>query len=120
MRAALLCLLFSVPALAFPVPKGAGDKDLAGTSWKGIDGVSGDTVTTFNFLADGKMTYSYNGATHTDASWKVDGDKITWQVNNNYRMFEATRNGDKLTCKSHNVAGFRNEFSLDKVDTDGK
>jgi hypothetical protein len=113
MRFTLVILLLAfVQAGAFPVPKDAGTASIAGTTWSG-DGVVAATVYTFN--ADGSMTYSYNGATHTNGHWKQDGTKIYWECNNKYCEFEGKLDGNDISGKAWNVENFNKELKFSRV-----
>jgi len=100
--AALLLLAGSV--IAAPVPKDFIPKQdpVAGTTWKG-DGICGPTVYTFE--KDGKLTYSYGQSCWRNGTWKLEGDKLTWEVNLRYAEFSGTVKGGVISGSATNVAG---------------
>jgi hypothetical protein len=102
-------LLAASQLAAFPVPKGTEPSSIAGTSWSGMDG---NHLTTFTFEPNGKVTYSYSGNTYKDGGWTQEGNKVRWDVNNNYRQFDGVRDGHEMAVKTVNVAEYRNEFKL--------
>ena len=59
---------------------------MAGTSWAGKTAEGWDM--TIEFLPEGKMTVSYNRASFNRASWKQDGDKVYYEMNDRYCEFE--------------------------------
>lgn len=107
MRTLLALALIAVPALAFPVPKDA-IPPVAGTTWRGDIASDFCTIT---FRADG--TLLHKGATTAQGTWKQDGKKITWQINN-YCFYEATFEGEKLAAKARNIEKWECEFTLEK------
>src|SRR6476469_9710779 len=75
--------LFAAPRLKQEKPAAP---DLAGTSWTGKTAEGWDM--TIDFLADGEMSVSYNKTSFTKATWKQDGDKVYYDMNDRYCEFE--------------------------------
>ena len=78
-------------------PKG---EPLAGTTWK-RRGVCGETVYTFE--KDGRLTYSYGSSCWPNGTWKLDGYKLTWDVNLRYAWFSGTVKDGVITGTAENV-----------------
>src|SRR5205085_1658417 len=86
-----LLVLIAAPHLAaFPVPKGADTPSLAGSTFVCTDKADPARVT---FAADGKLLY--RGNTNGDGTWKQDGNKLTWSINN-YSFHEGVLDGDTI------------------------
>jgi hypothetical protein len=100
----VLPLLLAASVVAAPVPKEMKPKaeGLAGTTWRG-DGICGPTVYTFE--KDGRLTYSYGTSCWRNGTWKLEGDKLYWEVNQKYAEFDGTVKDGVITGKSWNVAG---------------
>ena len=98
-------VLFAGPLLAAPrlKPEKPVAPPLAGTSWAGKTAEGWDM--TIDFTADGTMTVSYNGNSYNRASWKQDGDKVYYEMNDRYCEFVGKMTGDAIEGESHNVAG---------------
>ena len=111
----LLSLVVAVPILAAPRlrPEKSDAPTLAGTSWAGKTAEGWDM--TIDFAADGKMTVSYNGMSYNRASWKQDGDKVSYEMNDRYCEFNGKFVGDAIEGQSHNVAGRKWETRLTRV-----
>ena len=86
---------------------------LAGTAWTGKTAEGWDM--TIDFLADGKMSVSYNGASYNKAGWIQDGDKVYYEMNDRYCEFEGKFVGDAIEGQTHNVAGRRWDTRLTRV-----
>ena len=112
---ALLVLILLAPASAAPrlKEKKADTAPLAGTSWAGKTAEGWDM--TIDFAADGKMTVSYNKASYTSASWKQDGDRVYYEMNNRYREFNGKLAGDTIDGESQNVRGRKWSTTLTRV-----
>ena len=82
------------------------------TAWFG-DGIVAPTRYVFN--ADGTLTYTYNGNTWRNGTWKQDSAKITWECNNKFCEFEGTLDGDEITGKAWNVASYRGELKFSRT-----
>jgi hypothetical protein len=89
---------------------------LAGTSWAGKTAEGWDM--TIDFLTEGKMTVSYNGASYNKASWKLDGDKVYYEMNDKYCEFEGKFVGADIEGESHNVRGKRWATNLTRIARD--
>jgi len=89
---------------------------IAGTSWAGQT-AEGQPMT-IDFAADGTMTVSYNGNSFNRASWKQDGDKIYWEMNDRYCEFTGKLVGDTISGGSHNVKGRTWETKMTRVAKD--
>jgi len=102
---ALLVTLIALPLQAAPQLKAPPKKvpALEGTRWAGE--TAEGWAMTIDFVAEGKMKVTYNGNTYTVASWKQDGDKVYWEMNNKYCEFNGKFAGDTIEGDSHNVAG---------------
>jgi hypothetical protein len=86
--------------------------DLRGTTWQGQDHVANYRVT---FEPDGTMTYGYNNRFNRGGSWKLEGNKLYFEVNKKYREFNGIVNGDILQGDSWNVTGKRWQTNLRRV-----
>jgi len=96
MRALLLLMTAAVPLAAFPVPKAAQAKPMAGTIWKGSNVWSqGQRESlTLTFHEGGKLTYDPGSpGLHYTATWEQSGPIVTWTVNN-HATFTATVTSD--------------------------
>lgn len=102
---------------ALAAPRLKPDKPAApsvvGTSWAGKTAEGWDM--TIDFAADGKMTVTYNGMSYTRASWKQDGDKVYYEMNDRYCEFEGKLAGDTITGETHNVRERRWATTLTRV-----
>jgi hypothetical protein len=85
---------------------------LVGTAWTG-NSFEKQTMT-FEFGPGGQVTAMYNGAPVKAASWKQDGDKIWFELNNKYCEFDGKIVGDRIEGQCHNVAGTRWDVVLTK------
>jgi hypothetical protein len=114
----LLVLVGSAPALAAPrlKPEKKDAPALAGTSWAGKTAEGWDM--TIDFLPDGKMTVSYNGASYNKAGWNQDGDKVYYEMNDRYCEFEGKLSGETIEGETHNVRGKRWTTNLTKIARD--
>jgi hypothetical protein len=118
-RAALLTVAitattaFAAPALK-PIPNKT--TPLAGTTWVGE--TAEGWAMTIEFGADGTMNVSYKTTRFSRASWKQDGDKIYWEMNNKYCEFDGKMKGDTIEGESHNVAGKRWTTKMTLVKSD--
>jgi hypothetical protein len=101
----VLAAISAIPTPAAPrlKPEKPTIPPLAGTSWAGKTAEGWDM--TITFAADGKMTYGYRNNTHTTASWKQDGDKVYYEMNDRYCEFDGTLAGDVIDGQNHNVQG---------------
>ena len=74
---------------------------------------------TIEFVADGTMNVSYKTTRFNRASWKQDGDKIYWEMNNKYCEFEGKMNGDVIEGESRNVTGKKWATKMTRVHDGG-
>ncbi|MBO0700166.1 MAG: hypothetical protein J2P46_17335 [Zavarzinella sp.] len=110
----LVALLVAVPVLAAPRLKPEKKvPSIAGTSWAGQT-AEGQAMT-IEFMADGTMNVTYGGNSFNRATWKQDGDKIFWEMNDHYCEFNGKLTGDAITGDSHNVKGRVWETKLTRV-----
>lgn len=112
---ALFVLTLVAPVGAAPrlKPEKKDAPPLVGTSWAGKTAEGWDM--TIDFAADGKMTVSYNKASYTTASWKQDGDKVYYEMNNRYCEFNGKLAGDTIDGESHNVRGRKWSTTLTRI-----
>jgi hypothetical protein len=75
-----------------------------GTEWVGPD-LPEQFVTTYRFEKGGKLVYHYNGTTYDNGTWKQDGDKVYFEVNDKYREAKLKIKGDTLSGDSWNTTG---------------
>jgi hypothetical protein len=113
--AVAIAVLVAAPAVAAPrlKPEKPAAPALAGTSWLGKTAEGWDM--TLDFAADGRMTVSYNKTTFSKASWRQDGDRVYFEMNDRYCEFDGKFVGDAIEGQSHNVAGRRWETRLTRV-----
>jgi hypothetical protein len=78
--------------------------DLRGTAWKGPE--AADRYIQFN--ADGTLSYHVGGK-GGNATWKQEGNRVYFEINNGYREFRGTINfaGNAIQGDSWNKAGKR-------------
>jgi hypothetical protein len=102
-----LVILAAAPVVAAPrlKPEKPTAPPLAGTSWAGKTAEGWDMK--IDFAADGKMTVSYNGSSYNRASWRQEGEKIYYEMNDRYCEFEGKFAGDAIDGETHNVVGKR-------------
>ena len=79
---------------AAPVPKNLKPKvpDVAGTVWISDETAVSLGVIEYTFLEGGKLSWHQQGKTDvsTRGSWKQDGDKLWWEVNDVYVNYNVT------------------------------
>ena len=80
---------------------------LAGTSWAGPDS-TGDYR---------RFTFTSNGLLNNDASdtWRQEGNKVYWEINNAYSYYEGTINGDQIDYKAYNKVNLHWTGTLTRV-----
>jgi hypothetical protein len=61
------------------------------------------------------MTVSYNGSSYNRASWRQDGDKVYYEMNDRYCEFEGKFAGDAIEGESHNVVRKRWTTHLTRI-----
>ncbi len=117
--AALCCLLAAIPvAHAIPArlyndqnPRQIHDPfELHGSRWSGSDIDSGDWEITFE--KDGTITYTYNGRTFHNGTWKWQGNALYFETNKKFYEFRGTVLGDVIDGESWNVKGVRWHTSM--------
>jgi hypothetical protein len=111
----VIAVLIAAPVLAAPRLKEQkpAAPPLAGTSWVGKTAEGWDM--TIDFLADGGMRVSYNQTSFTKASWKQDGEKVYYEMNDRYCEFEGKFVGEAIEGQTRNVAGRRWDTRLTRV-----
>jgi len=116
----VVVLVVAVGGLAVAAPRLKPEKKdappLAATSWAGKTAEGWDM--TIDFLPEGKMTVSYNGASYDKASWKQDGDKVYYEMNDKYCEFDGKFAGDAIEGETRNVRGKRWTTSLTRIRRD--
>ena len=89
-----------------PTPKAPLFKslDLRGTTWSGKDAVPNYVIV---FMPDGTLQYGIGKVTVKTgkASWKLEGDHLYFEMNNQYREFKGKVVGDLIVGDSWNKAG---------------
>ena len=110
-----LAVLAAAPVPAAPrlKPEKPTAPPLAGTSWLGKTAEGWDM--TIDFAAGGTMTVSYNKTSFNKASWRQDGDKVYFEMNDRYCEFDGKFVGDAIEGQSHNVAGRKWETRLTRI-----
>lgn len=86
--------------------------ELRGTTWQGQDHVPNYRIT---FESDGTLTYGYNGKANRGGSWTLEGNKLYWEVNKQYREFRGTVVGNVIQGDSWNKTGKRWQTHLNQV-----
>lgn len=81
--------------------------------WVGFDL---DDVMTLFFEKDGKMSYRNNGRSFRNGTWSQEGDVITFETNNRYRVFTGTINKETITGTSTNEADKTWDTTYYRVD----
>ncbi len=118
----LICTLAALPSVhAVParLPNDATARptldpfDLHGSRWSGSDIESGDWEITFE--KDGGITYTYNGRTFRNGSWKWQGNALYFETNQKYYEFRGMVLGDVIDGESHNVKGVRWHTSMYRI-----
>lgn len=123
MKVLLSVVVFAFPlgvaaALAVPVPERRAPQEerveLSGTTWEGPDGPL--DVVRFVFEANGVLSYTYkSGAQFRNGTWKADGSTLTFEVNQKYRQFQGTIQGDAIAGDSWNRAGEKWKTNLRRI-----
>jgi hypothetical protein len=116
-RSALVVLAVLVAGPVLAAPRLKDEKPvappLAGTSWTGKTAEGWDM--TIEFVDGGGMKVTYNQMTFTKASWRQDGDKVYYEMNERYCEFEGKFAGDDIEGQTHNVAGRQWDTRLTRV-----
>ncbi|HZZ78793.1 MAG TPA: hypothetical protein VFE62_09765 [Gemmataceae bacterium] len=86
---------------------------LVGTRWSGSDIESGEWQIVFE--KDGTVTYSYNGRTFRNGTWKWHKDVLYFETNQRFYEFRGTFHGDCIDGESSNIRGIRWHTSMYRV-----
>ena len=91
--AAVLVGVLAAPAA--PVPKALkkkGGPDVTGTIWVSDENEAQLGVVEYTFQEDGKISWRRQGGNQvwTTGSWKQDGDKLWWELNQKYVEYNTT------------------------------
>lgn len=92
--------------------------DLRGTTWNAVDGLDLQLNRTLVFMPDGALRYGTGapgGKLNQQASWKLQGNQLYFEINNQYREFKGQVVGDMIFGQSWNRAGQRWETKLQRV-----
>lgn len=73
----------------------------AETEWVGAD-TDPDDVTTFRFEKGGVVSYSYDGNSFRNGTWKLEGDTLTFELNKGFRLFKGSVTKNKISGTSTN------------------
>ena len=76
---------------------------LVGTTWSGTDS-DGDRYT-LRFKADGVLEVTATSGIIREATWKQDGNKVSFEMNGGYSKYQGTLQGDVMEGKAENVKG---------------
>jgi hypothetical protein len=113
----LLVLIAAAPVLAAPALKPVNKvPSLVGTTWSG-NSFENQTMT-LEFAADGQVTVTYNGNPVANTSWKQDGEKVHFSLNNNYCEFDGKYVEGRIVGQCYNIAGNRWDVTLTRVTPD--
>jgi hypothetical protein len=103
------------PAPKLPVPT----IDLRDSTWMAPEGMDQQLNRLFYFSPDGSLQYgSTLGNRGQRASWKLEGNELYFEINNQYREFKGQVHGDIIVGQSWNKAGTRWETKLLRVRGD--
>jgi hypothetical protein len=91
-------------------------RSLIGTKWTGNSYEGREIV--LEFLDDGNVNVTYNGARIENAGWKQDGNKVWFQLNKNYCEFDGLLKGDRIEGRCHNIANTQWDVTLTPVPKD--
>lgn len=107
--AALLSLILAMPTGAFPVPKHK-CPDFVGTSWVSDD----ENPTRYTFEADGVLKYRIlsSGPSISKNSWKQDGARVTFELNDHYCDFDGVCDGRTIKGRFRNRASGERDITL--------
>ncbi len=86
--------------------------DLTGTSWEGQDG---EFYVRFVFEPGGTLYYTYKNGEYRNATWKLDGERLYFEMNKQFREFRGTVKGDTITGESRNRPGMQWKTTLKRV-----
>jgi hypothetical protein len=99
----------STHALATP-------RNIEGTTWAGQDG---DTFTTFHFEKNGILAYQYDGRFFRNGTWKQEGNKLYFEMNNRFRECRAVIRGNVIEGDSWNKKGAKSKTKIFTAGTSG-
>ena len=88
-------------------------ESVAGTVWEGDDGPIAPDIS-IQFEAGGVLSYSRNGASFRNGTWKQTGDSVYFEMNDKFQECQATIRGDRIEGDSWNVSGEKWKTSLRK------
>jgi hypothetical protein len=116
----LALLVFAVPVAglnAVPVPEKRYQEkdasvDLVGTTWDGHDL---DVMIRFVFEPGGTLYYSYKNGQFRNATWKLDGNRLYFEMNTGFREFRGVVQGDTIVGESWNVRGMKWSTTLKRI-----
>jgi hypothetical protein len=89
--------------------------NLKNSSWYGSDIESGDWEITFE--ASGAITYSYNGRTFRNGTWKCLGSILYFETNDRFYEFRGSIEGNAIDGESWNAKGLRWHTSMYRLPT---
>jgi hypothetical protein len=119
----LVAILLVSAVSAAPVPKAAKRKvpDVAGTTWVSDENEAKLGVIEYTFLDNGTLSWRTQGSNNvnTKGSWKQDGDKLWWEVNDKYVDYNVTFKDGRFDGSALNVVNLRWTISL-KPKGEGK
>ncbi len=73
------------------------------TTWEGKD--SDGEYSTYNFLTEGILHYEIPSGSWQNGTWKQDGNKIYYEMNNKFSEQYGTIRGNKMKGTGHNIEG---------------
>ncbi len=76
---------------------------VSGTTWEGKD--SDGEYSTYHFLSEGVLHYEIPSGFWQNGSWKQDGNKIYYEMNNKFSEQYGTIKGNKMKGTGHNIEG---------------
>jgi hypothetical protein len=88
---------------------------IAGTEWVGMDNPE-RFIITYRFEEGGVVAYAYGGNSYRNGTWKQDGKKVYFELNNKFRELEATIEGEVITGDSWNTRNLKWRTTLYKYN----
>lgn len=86
--------------------------DLRGTTWRGTDLIANRIMI---FMPDGTLHYGVGAkTTFNKATWKLEGDNLYFEMNNQYREFKGKVIGDTIVGDSWNKVNKRWDTKLQR------
>ncbi len=98
-----------LPYVPEKLPAPPQELDLRGTTW---DSRLKAEDRMFVFHSDGTLHF---GGNTEKSSWRVEGNTVYVEINNGYRFFRGTVQGDVMEGESWNIAGSRWTTRLERV-----